>query len=71
MLTATLLSMQEADGNIVKQVSGHVDFQGKQLSQTVKIDIPVTYCDKEGSEKFDIVLGDIKRMRVSTSICLV
>jgi hypothetical protein len=70
MLTATLLSMQEADGNIVKQVSGHVDLQGKQLSQTVKIDIPVMYCDKEGTEKF-VVLGDVQTNESSTSIFLV
>jgi hypothetical protein len=30
-------------------------------TSSLEMDIPVTYCDKEGTEKFDIVLGEVQK----------
>jgi hypothetical protein len=35
-------------------------FAGEAIKPDCEMDIPVTYCDKEGTEKFDVVLGDVK-----------
>ncbi len=35
-------------------------FAGETIEPACEMDIPVTYCDKGGTEKFDVVLGDVQ-----------
>jgi hypothetical protein len=35
-------------------------FAGETIKPDSEMDITVTYCDKEGTEKFHIILGDIQ-----------
>jgi hypothetical protein len=46
-------------------------FAGETIEPDCEMDIPATYCDKEGTEKLTLYLETCTQMRDSTSICLV
>jgi hypothetical protein len=35
-------------------------FSGETIQLDCKMDIPITYSDKNGTDKFDVILGDVQ-----------